>query len=103
MGVREKKTTTVLWWGGGRKSTSLFFFGGGGENKKNLLTTLFGEKIKNLFLSEKYIPLNRNTIGTACQPLWHMRLKLRAVAWGCIGHVICALLVDWLAGSCYAI
>ena len=52
---------------------------------------------------EKYIPLNRNTIGTACQPLWHMRLELRAVAWGCIGHVICALLVDWPAGSCYAI
>ena len=61
------------------------------------------DMIPFLVWAEKYIPLNRNTIGTACQPLRHMRLELRAVAWGCIGHVICALLVDWLAGSCYAI
>ena len=38
--------------------------------------------------SEKYIPLIRNPIGTACRYLGYVRLGLRGVAWGSIGHVI---------------
>ena len=38
--------------------------------------------------TEKYIPLIRNPIGTACEYLGYVRLGLRGVAWGSIGHVI---------------
>ena len=39
-------------------------------------------------LSEKYITLIRNLVGTACQLRGHLRLGLRGVVWGSIGRVI---------------
>ena len=41
-----------------------------------------------MFVPEKYIPLIRNPIRTACLYLGDVRLGLRGVAWGRIGHVI---------------
>ena len=52
-------------------------FGGGGFHT-----------ILVMYTSEKYIPLIRNAIGTACEYLGYVRLGLRGVAWGSIGHVI---------------